>query len=113
MGELTEAMISLTEEIMASKARSQYPYVLLVGPCARYENGQTELAEIGIYAKLTSEVFGDIASASDRTVEGALVQLSHELQQSRPARQLKESKARMVGTGQRRKRTPKRREISR
>ncbi len=100
MGELYEAMVSLTEEIVASKARSQYPYVLVVGPCARFESGQAENAEIAIYAKLTSEIYGDIASASDRTVEGALVQLSRDLQRSRAARQMKESRVQAHGSRQ-------------
>lgn len=104
MRELNEAMASLTEEIMASKARSQYPYVLVVGPCARFEGGQAENAEIGIYAKLTSELFGDIASASARTVDGALIQLCRELRQSRTVRQKKESKAQLKGVSTRSRR---------
>lgn len=112
MGELSEALATLTEEIVASKARSQYPYVLVIGPCARFESGQSESAEIAIYAKLTSEVFGDIASASDGTVQGSLVKLCRELQGSRAARQIKESRAAARRPGTRAKRTRSRVTVS-
>ena len=86
--DIRQALVTLTEELVESHARSHYPYVLTSGPCAI---GSSPEVEAGVYIQINSEVFGPIASASARTWEQALVAVCSDLLETRKTRWVAES----------------------